>query len=118
MIEITQEIVFDAAHSLGTGAPENRRVHGHSFYVDVTLRGEASPVTGMLREFDEVKSVLAAIVRELDHRMLNDVQGLGAPTLENLARFIFGRAKEKLPEVVRVSIRRPSCGQSCLYEEA
>jgi 6-pyruvoyltetrahydropterin/6-carboxytetrahydropterin synthase len=71
----------------------------------------------MLREFGEVKSVLAAIAEELDHRMLNDVPGLGAPTLENLARFIFGRAKEKLSEVVRVRIRRPSCGQSCLYEE-
>ena len=117
MIEITQEIVFDAAHSLGAGAPENRRVHGHSFYVDVTLRGEPAPATGMLREFGEVKSVLAAIAEELDHRMLNDVPGLGAPTLENLARFIFGKAKEKLPEVAGVRVRRPSCGQSCLYEE-
>ncbi|HEY2445458.1 MAG TPA: 6-carboxytetrahydropterin synthase QueD [Rhizomicrobium sp.] len=118
MIEITQELSFDAAHSLGAGAPENRRIHGHSFYVDVTLRGEVSTATGMLHDFDEVKSVLAQIADGLDHRLLNDVEGLGAPTLENLARYIFSKAKEKLPTVARVRVRRPSLGQSCCYDEA
>ena len=33
MIEISQEFGFDAAHYLGNSAPENRRLHGHSFYV-------------------------------------------------------------------------------------
>ena len=37
-------------------------------------------------------------------------------TLENLARYIFTRAKAALPEVVRVRVRRPSYGQSCVYE--
>lgn len=117
MIEITQEFRFDAAHFLDAGAPENRRVHGHSFYVDVTLRGEPDPATGMLQDFGEMKSVLSALARDLDHRMLNDVPGLGPPTLENLARFIFGRAKAKLPALARVCVRRPSYGQSCSYEE-
>ena len=40
MIEISQRFSFDAAHHLGAGAAENRRLHGHSFYVEVTLRGE------------------------------------------------------------------------------
>jgi 6-pyruvoyltetrahydropterin/6-carboxytetrahydropterin synthase len=117
MIEISQEFVFDAAHSLGTGASENRRVHGHSFYVDVTLRGEPDPATGMVREFGEVKAELAAISDELDHRLLNEIPGLRTPTLESIARFIFGKARVRLPEVVRVRVRRPSCGQSCVYEE-
>ena len=38
MIELTQEFGFDAAHYLGQGAPENARLHGHSFYAEVTLR--------------------------------------------------------------------------------
>ncbi|HEX4078006.1 MAG TPA: 6-carboxytetrahydropterin synthase [Rhizomicrobium sp.] len=118
MMEITQEFRFDAAHSLETGAPENRRIHGHSFYVDVTLRGEPDPVTGMVEDLGAVKLTLAGIAEELDHRMLNDIAGLGAPTLENLARFIFSRAKERLPAVARVRVRRPSCGQSCTFEEA
>jgi 6-pyruvoyltetrahydropterin/6-carboxytetrahydropterin synthase len=56
-------------------------------------------------------------VRELlDHRLLNEVEGLSNPTLENLARFIYAWAKSALPEVARVKIERPSYGQSCVYE--
>ena len=118
MIELTQEFTFDAAHHLGTGAAENRRIHGHSFYVEVTLRGEPDAATGVLHDLGEVKTALAAIGEILDHRLLNEVEGLGAPTLENLARFIFEKARVSLPETVRVRIRRPSYGQSCVYEES
>jgi 6-pyruvoyltetrahydropterin/6-carboxytetrahydropterin synthase len=117
MIELTQEFGFDAAHFLGTGAPENKRLHGHSFYVEVTLRGEPDPRTGFLRDLGEVKVVLDRLREELDHRLLNDIDGLTAPTLENLSQYIFRRAKAALPEVGRVKIRRPSYGQSCVYEE-
>ncbi len=117
MIELTQEFGFDAAHFLGSGAPENTRLHGHSFYVEVTLRGEPDERTGFLRDLGEVKVVLDRLREELDHRLLNEIDGLGTPTLEHLARYIFRRAKSSLPEVTRVKIRRPSYGQSCVYED-
>jgi 6-pyruvoyltetrahydropterin/6-carboxytetrahydropterin synthase len=116
MIELTQEFGFDAAHYLGVGGGENRRIHGHSFYVDVTLRGEPNAATGILRDLGEVDRALKAIRADLDHQLLNDIEALGQPTLENLARYIFTRAKAALPEVVRVRVRRPSYGQSCVYE--
>lgn len=116
MIEISQEFGFDAAHYLGHGAAENRRMHGHSFYAEVTLRGQPNPTTGFLRDFGEVDAVLKAIRETLDHRLLNEIEELGLPTLENIARYIYVRAKTSLPEVVRVKLRRPSYGQSCVYE--
>lgn len=116
MIEISQEFGFDAAHYLSDGAAQNRRMHGHSFYAEVTLRGQPNPTTGFLRDFGEVDAALSAIRASLDHRLLNDVQDLGLPTLENLARYIYDRAKSALPEVVRVKLRRPSYGQTCVYE--
>ena len=115
MIELSQEFTFDAAHFLD-GAPEYRRMHGHSFYAEVTLRGEPDPETGFLRDLGEVDRALKAIRETLDHRLLNEVEGLGKPTLENLARFIFQRAQAVMPEVARVKLRRPSYGQSCVYE--
>jgi 6-pyruvoyltetrahydropterin/6-carboxytetrahydropterin synthase len=115
-VEITQQFSFDAAHRLDEGAAENRRMHGHSFYVEVTLRGEPD-ANGLLRDFGQVDAALKTVREMLDHRLLNDVEGLGAPTLENLARFIYGRARARLPEVARVKIARPSYGQSCTYEE-
>ena len=116
MIEISREFGFDAAHYLGNGAAENRRLHGHSFYAEVTLRGEANPATGFLRDFGDVKAALEAIRDDLDHRLLNEIEELGIPTLENLARYIFVRAKKALPEVARVKLRRPSYGQTCVFE--
>ena len=116
MIEISQEFGFDAAHYLGNGAAENRRLHGHSFYAEVTLRGEPDPATGFLRDFGEVNAALQAIREKLDHRLLNEIAELGTPTLENLARYIYAHAKAALPEVARVKLRRPSYGQTCIYE--
>jgi len=116
MIEISQEFTFDAAHVL-EGAPEYRRMHGHSFYAEVTLRGEPDPTTGFLRDLGQVNAALTEIRELLDHRLLNEVEGLGKPTLENLAKFIFTRAKAVLPEVARVKLRRPTYGQTCVYED-
>ena len=115
MLEISQTFGFDAAHHLNAGAPENRRMHGHSFQAEVTLRGSAG-ADGFLRDFGEVDAVLKAIRENLDHHLLNEVEGLGNPTLENIARFIHARAKALLPEVARVRVERPSYGQSCTYE--
>jgi 6-pyruvoyltetrahydropterin/6-carboxytetrahydropterin synthase len=118
MIEISQRFSFDAAHHLDAGAAENRRLHGHSFYVEVVLRGEPDAGTGFLRDFGQVDAALKAVRDLLDHRLLNEVEGLGNPTLENIARFIHARAKAALPEVARVRVERPSYGQSCTYEGA
>mgnify|MGYP000850333722 FL=1 len=118
MIELSQRFSFDAAHHLDAGASENRRMHGHSFYVEVTLRGEPDPRTGFLRDFGEIDATLKRIRDLLDHRLLNDVEGLAAPTLENIARFIHARAKAVMTEVIRVKIERPSYGQSCTFEGA
>ena len=116
MIELSQRFSFDAAHHLGAGASENRRLHGHSFYVEVTLRGEPDPKTGFLRDFGQIDDTLKQVRELLDHRLLNEVEGLDNPTLENIARFIHAKAKAALPEVVRVKIERPSYGQSCTFE--
>lgn len=117
-IEITQQFGFDAAHFLDQApSSANRRLHGHSFYAEVTLKGEPDASKGWVRDFDEVNAVLGNIRRALDHQLLNDIEGLGAPTLENLARYIYGQAKAQLPETCRVRLSRPSSGQACVYEE-
>ena len=116
--EITQQFAFDAAHYLaGAPADANRRLHGHSFYAEVTLKGEPDAGKGWVRDFNEVNAVLSALRAELDHQLLNEIEGLANPTLENLARYIFAKVKIELPEVCRVRLTRPSVGQSCVYED-
>ena len=49
---------------------------------------------------------------KLDHKLLNNVKGLGLPTLENLTRFIWDHVQHA-GQIVRVSVYRDSCGESC-----
>ena len=118
-MRIYKEFQFEAAHYLPSaplGSP-NARVHGHSFRARVSIDGMPGNDTGYVFHFDELAGAMAEAQDALDHRLLNEVEGLGKPTLENLAKFIFLRAKAALPETARVKLRRPSYGQTCTYEE-
>ena len=50
----------------------------------------------------------------LDHKLLNKVEALGTPTLENLSRFIWERVSHA-GQLARVSVHRDSCNESCTY---
>jgi 6-pyruvoyltetrahydropterin/6-carboxytetrahydropterin synthase len=120
MLEITKSFAFEAAHfqpNAPAGHP-NARLHGHSFMAEVTLAGAPDPVHGMIRNLDDVEAALREVREALDHRLLNDIAGLEKPTMESLTVWIFARLKPTLPEIVAVTIRRPSLGQSCTYRSA
>lgn len=120
MLEITKTFSFEAAHyqpNAPAGHP-NARIHGHSFIADVTLAGQPDAEHGMIRNLDDVDAALAGVRAALDHQMLNEVAGLKFPTMEMLCMWIYDRLKADLPEIVAVSIRRPTVGQSCTYRRA
>lgn len=116
-VEIVKEFAFDAAHFLPTAADGHpyRRMHGHSFTAEVALAGTPDPASGWLVDFAVIEAALAVLRDRLDHRLLNDLAGLGVPTLENLAAWIFRALDVELPGLVRVTVRRPSSGESCTY---
>jgi len=116
-VEIAYRFGFDAAHHFDhfpEGHP-NRSLHGHSFQVEVALEGEPDPATGFIADFGEVDAACADVRRRLDHRMLNDIEGLQQPSLENLARWIWAALVPVLPRLSRITVRRDSAGQSCTY---
>ncbi|MGE5640533.1 MAG: 6-pyruvoyl trahydropterin synthase family protein [Clostridia bacterium] len=117
MVELSCRFGFDAAHRFAH-FPEshpNRAVHGHSFQAEVTLRGEPDPATGFVLDYAVLEKHCAAVRGQLDHRMLNDVDGLAQPSLENLCVWIWRRLAPALPGLARVTVRRESAGQSCSY---
>lgn len=117
-MRITKQFSFDAAHFL-PHAPEghpNRRMHGHSFRVIVALDGRPAAATGRIRDFAEIDAVLAGVRGELDHHFLNEIEGLAAPTLENIAVWLWRRLEGPLPGLSRIEIHRDSCGEACIYE--
>ena len=115
VFEITKVARFDAAHRLPGGPPEGpyTRLHGHSFRVEATLRGEASAPVGWVDDLALLDQALKAAAGELDHSLLNDHPGLESPTLEALCLFFAGRLKPRFPTLSRVAVSRPTVGESC-----
>lgn len=116
MWELTKSFRFEAAHALaGTTLGEAaEEIHGHSYRAEVTIRGKPDPASGMIVDLGVLERRLRDIRNRLDHKLLNRINALGTPTLEHLARFIFDQLQET-GEVVRVTVFRDSCGESCTY---
>jgi len=116
MWELTKSFRFEAAHSLAgtTLGDASQEIHGHSFRAEVTIRGTVDPATGMVLDLEVLETRIAGIRRMLDHKLLNKIEAIGPPTLENLSRFIFERVQHA-GRVTKVSVHRDSCSESCAY---
>lgn len=113
--QLTQEFFFDSAHTLDreVEAVPSRRVHGHTYHAEVTVGGVPDPTTGMLMDLAILRRAIGALRERLDHRMLNEIDGLGPPTLENLCRFVFAEMRNHVPAVSAVTIARRASGDRC-----
>lgn len=88
--ELTVKGHFDAAHSLVGYPGECRELHGHTWDVEVTVRGSRLDSVGIVYDFKTLKADLGAVLEPLDHAHLNEVEPFDTlnPTAENLARYI------------------------------
>lgn len=116
--ELSQRFFFEAAHTLrraeATGEVESsRRVHGHSYSAEVTLRGQPDE-RGMVMDLGLVRAEIAVLRQRLDHRFLDEVSGLGPATLENLCRYIAAQLEPRLPALCQVTVWRESTGDRCV----
>jgi 6-pyruvoyltetrahydropterin/6-carboxytetrahydropterin synthase len=116
-MEIFKEFTFEAAHQL-PGVPQGHkcaRLHGHSFRIEIHVRGPVLEPVGWIIDFSEIKNAFAPILEQLDHRFLNEIEGLRNPTSENLCRWIWERLRPGLPLLSRVVVRE-TCTTGCIYE--
>jgi 6-pyruvoyltetrahydropterin/6-carboxytetrahydropterin synthase len=114
IFEITKAASFDAAHHLPNGpVGAYRRLHGHSFRVEATLRGEARGQVGWVEDLGALDAALAAAAAELDHTHLNETPGLESPTLERLCQHFAEKLKPAFPGLCRIVVSRPTVGESC-----
>ena len=114
--EITKAATFDAAHHFPNepdGSPY-RRMHGHSFQVEATVRGEALNDRGWVADLGALDAALRAAADELDHGLLNEHEGLETPSLENLCLWFAGRLKPDWPGLSRIRVSRPTIHEACV----
>jgi len=105
MYVLTVRDHFDAAHSLRGYDGECRRLHGHTWDVEVTVDGAVLDAIGIVYDFKTLKDDLRAVLDDYDHQHLNEVppfDGMNA-TAENLARVVFERLEARVGSAVKVT---------------
>ena len=127
MIRLTKEFSFESAHALWGYDGKCREVHGHSYRLFVTIKGEpitdeSDPKLGMVMDFGELKAIVAhEITDRLDHsfvmRRTPEAEALAAsmesqftnvilvdyqPTCENMLADFAARLQQTLPSGVEL----------------
>ena len=102
-IRIGRTYRFEAAHYLPLVPDDHRcrNLHGHNYRVTIVMRGVLDP-RGFVRDFAEIDSIVEPLLRQLDHRLLNAVDGLENPTAEIIAAWFLNRIAD--------------CERVCVYE--
>jgi 6-pyruvoyltetrahydropterin/6-carboxytetrahydropterin synthase len=90
-MQIRKHFRFEAAHVLPFHPGKCARMHGHSYRLEVAVRGPVQtdgPAKGMIEDFDAVKrTVRTHVVDVLDHRTLNDL--IENPTAERIVMWMW-----------------------------
>jgi 6-pyruvoyltetrahydropterin/6-carboxytetrahydropterin synthase len=112
---LTRSYRFEAAHSLPRVPRGHKcaRVHGHGFVLEVTVEGPVGKKSGWVVDFAEIDGVVRPVVETLDHRNLNDIDGLSNPTSEMLAAWIWKRIR-RLKGLAEVAVSE-SPSSRCAY---
>ncbi len=117
-MQITKVFTFDAGHRLSDYEGKCKRLHGHTYHLEVTVEGELNK-KGMVMDFGDLKSIFNEdIDSKFDHRFMLKIgdkyneaiakalpKGDGSicwvdynPTAENIAKDILEILKKKLSE--------------------
>ena len=113
---IYRRFSLECAHWL-PNVPEDhkcRRMHGHSFRIEVHVEGDPGAQSGWVMDFADIAGAWQPIHAALDHRCLNDVDGLENPTSELLAAWIWERLVSTLPSL-RAVVVEETCTSGCRY---
>ncbi|MBL7133325.1 MAG: 6-carboxytetrahydropterin synthase QueD [Phycisphaerae bacterium] len=114
--ELIKTFRFEAAHWL-PNVPDGhkcKRLHGHSYRVDIHVTGQPEPHTGWVIDFGDIKRVVGGVLNELDHRCLNDVPGLANSTSEMLCKYLWDRIAADLPALSAITVWESDTSR-CVY---
>ena len=115
-MELRKTFQFEAAHLLPhlPEAHKCRRLHGHSFTAEIVVEGDCDSKLGWVLDYADITAAFKPIWEQLDHRYLNDVDGLENPTSENIAVWIWEQLKPSFPLLTAVEVAE-TCTARCIY---
>lgn len=120
MVTLTRKYHFSAAHRLHSeqlteeenlhlfGKCNNPYGHGHNYYLEVSVKGEPDPITGMVTDLSILdKTVESLVLDKFDHKHLNldmdDFKGLN-PTSEVVAKVIYELLDPFIPNLHKIGL--------------
>jgi len=115
-MDLFKTFQIEAAHRLPMVPAGHKcsRLDGHSFRIDIHVSGPLDPQFGWVMDFADIKLAFAPLFDALDHRYLNEIDGLANPTSENLAIWIWQQLKPGLPLLSKVVVHE-TCTSGCSY---
>jgi 6-pyruvoyltetrahydropterin/6-carboxytetrahydropterin synthase len=92
VMRVSRVYAFQAAHRLPLLPAEHKcsRLHGHSYEVEVEVAGQCDEL-GWIVDFARLDAAWDALGAHLDHRYLNEIEGLHCPTSERIALYLWER---------------------------
>jgi 6-pyruvoyltetrahydropterin/6-carboxytetrahydropterin synthase len=108
MFELKVKNNFSAAHKLAMVGEKCENLHGHNWHIEARVTGEKLNSAGVVVDFGHIKQFVNKIMKELDHKYLNEIEIFNdkQPTSERIAIYIAEKLQaylSKLDEKVNVS---------------
>jgi 6-pyruvoyltetrahydropterin/6-carboxytetrahydropterin synthase len=115
-MEIFKIFTIEAAHRLPNVPAGHKcgRLHGHSFRIEIRIRGELVEPEGWVMDFADLKAAFQPIFDRLDHNYLNDIPGLENPTSERLAEWLWEQLAPRLPQLSEIIVHE-TCTAGARY---
>ena len=118
MFELKAQLSFSAAHHLLNydGACENQ--HGHNWLVEAFVTGCELDDSNILIDYKVLKKELKLVLDILDHQDINeldDFKGI-SPSSEVIAKYIYEKLKNKVPQLSKISVWETSSSCASYYE--
>lgn len=118
MFELKAQMYFAAAHHLLNYEGECENQHGHNWLVEAYVQGEELDKSNILIDYKVLKRELKAVLDLLDHKDLNELPYFSgiSPSSEMISKFIYGKLKERVALLSKVSVWETNNSCASYYE--
>ena len=82
-----------------------KQTHGHTFNLTIYIKGKINSKNGFVIDFFDIDTIIKDKVLPLiDHKLLNDIDGLKNPTSENLIKWIWVKIKNEFQSLYKIKL--------------